>query len=47
MTNMQFLDGSHVGNNLSQNRMRLLLFELDCNFDCLSKVNEMKRGNGV
>jgi hypothetical protein len=47
MTNRQFLDGSHGGNNLSQNRMRLLLFELDCNFDCLSRVNVMKRANGV
>jgi hypothetical protein len=47
MMNRQFLDGSHGGNNLSRNMMRLLLFELDWNFDCLSKVNEMKRGNGV
>jgi hypothetical protein len=36
-----------VENNLSRNRMRLLLFELDCNFDCLSKVNGMKRENCV
>jgi hypothetical protein len=47
MMNRQFLDESHGGNNLSRNRMWLLLFELDCSFDCLSKVNGMKRENGV
>jgi hypothetical protein len=36
------------GNHLSWSRIWLLVFlELSVNFDCVSKVNRMKRGNDV